>query len=130
MRNYIILSTLVLCLFFSCKLPEQPALSSKESNQFKKIEEQYKAKVKREISPDYLRKLSTDAKYLLEINDIECAILDSINLEEKAKEIAHELYFTTLGKEAGYIDISIVFNCNTGVNQLRSKSFDFKTKDL
>lgn len=130
MIKNIVIFVLVVMIFGGCKLPKQPAITSKEQSFFKKIENQYQCKVTREISPDYLRKLTPNASYLLQLDNLSCELLDSANLESKAQNIAADLFNNSLEKDSLYNSITIVFSCNTGKDQIKTKSFDYKTSSL
>lgn len=128
MRYFILLFT---CLFITgCKLPEQPKLTSTETSFIKELEAKYGCKVKREISPDYLKKLTPKSGYLLTLDEISCEYIDTADLPSNSMDIAKDLYHRVLNNDSVYETITVVFSCTTGKEQFRTKSFDFGTKEL
>jgi len=128
--RYNLLFALVCLFMVSCKLPDQPKLTVTEASYAKELEVKFGCKVKREISPDYLKKLTKKSGYLLLLDEISCEYIDTANLSSSSEVIARDLYHRVLNNDTIYETITIVFSCKTGKDQYRTKSFDFVSSEL
>ncbi len=128
MKNFFLSITFLFS--FGCKAPKQPELTKLEQEYFQQLSEQCKCEVKREIDSGILMNARDEGSYLIMFDNVECEILEAQDLGPQSKEISMEVYQNILKKDSQYIEIIVVYKCSTGVNQYRSKSFEFEVDSL